>query len=91
MSKSSILETELEHVLENPELTDSAKREVARCIQIARGYTEYKVMSIATATGFNRTRTKTLIQYLISTKKLKLVSLENTTFLKLVEDPNEQI
>ena len=32
-----------------------------------------------------------LIQYLISTKKLKLVSLENTTFLKLVEDPNEQI
>ena len=59
------------------------KREIARCIQISRGYTEYKVMTIAEATGFNRTRTKALIQYLINQNKLELVSLENTTFLKL--------
>jgi len=86
MSQNSILETELTNVLNNPELTESAKRDIARCIQISRGYTEYKVMSIAEATGFNRTRTKTLIQYLISVGKVEIESFENTTFLKLLED-----
>jgi len=84
MSKSSKLEQELLTVLKNEELTDEVKREIARCVQIARGYTEYKVVSIAEATGFNRTRTKVLIQYLITIEKVELVSLENTTFLKLV-------
>ena len=55
MSKSSKLEQELLTVLKNEELTDEVKREIARCVQIARGYTEYKVVSIAEATGFNRT------------------------------------
>ena len=84
MSKSSMLEEELLSILEREDLSEDVRRDIARCVQIARGYTEYKVLSIAEATGFNRTRTKTLIQYLISENKLELVSLENTTFLKLV-------
>ena len=84
MTKSTVLEEELIKILNDSELTDKIKREIARCIQISRGYTEYKVLTIAEATGFNRTRTKTLIQYLINNNKLELISLENTTFLKLV-------
>ena len=84
MTKSTVLEEELMKILNDSELTDKIKREIARCIQISRGYTEYKVLTIAEATGFNRTRTKTLIQYLINNNKLELISLENTTFLKLV-------
>lgn len=83
MTKSTVLEEELMKILNDSELTDKIKREIARCIQISRGYTEYKVLTIAEATGFNRTRTKTLIQYLINNNKLELISLENTTFLKL--------
>lgn len=84
MSKSSIMEEELLQVLNTEDLTEDVKRKLARCVQIARGYTEYKVITIADATGFNRTRTKTLIQYLISENKVELVTFENTTFLKLV-------
>ena len=84
MSKSSLLEGELLTVLKENEFTDTAKKAIARCVQIARGYTEYKVLTIAEYTGLTRTRTKALIQYLIAEKKVELVSFENTTFLKLI-------
>ncbi len=86
LTKNSKLETELSAILENKELglSDKAKKEVARCIQLSKGYTEYKVADIAENTGFNRTRTKALIQYLLQNQKVETVSLENTTFLKIV-------
>ena len=46
MSKSSLLEEELLTVLKENEFTDTAKKAIARCVQIARGYTEYKVLTI---------------------------------------------
>jgi len=65
--KNQRLEEELVNVLENEtlNLTELARKEIARCIQMARGFTEYKVTDIAENTGFNRTRTKALIRHLI--------------------------
>ena len=86
LAKNVKLETELHAMLENKELelSDAAKKEIARCLQISRGYTEYKVADIAENTGFNRTRTEALIQYLLQTNKAETISLENTTFIKCI-------
>ena len=86
--KNHKLESDLLAILEdeNLNLESDARRAIAKCVQTARGYTEYKVTEIAANTGFNRTRVKTLIQYLIEENQIELVNFENTTFLKIIKE-----
>lgn len=85
--KSEKVEEELNKVLQNEELnlTESVRKEIIRCLQIAKGYTEYKVTEIAENTGFNRTRTKALIKHLIDSNAVKVITLETTTFITPME------
>lgn len=84
LEKNSKLESELTCILLNNEmnLNELAKQSVTRCLQLAKGYTEYKVNEIAEHSGFNKTRIKALIQYLIEMNKIELISLDHTTFIK---------
>lgn len=86
LTKNTKIENELSNVLtnENFALTEDVKKELTRVLQISRGYTEYKVADIAENSGFNRTRTKALIQYLIQTNKIETISVANTTFIHCV-------
>ena len=86
--KNYKLESDLLAILDNADLTltPNARREIAKCVQVARGYTEYRVTEIATNTGFNRTRVKALIQYLIEENQIEIVNFENTTFLRVIGD-----
>ena len=85
-TKNVKIENELRNILENNtfELNEEVKKELTRVLQISRGYTEYKVIDIAENSGFNRTRTKTLIQYLIQTNQIETVSVNNTTFIRCI-------
>lgn len=84
VSKNERIEELLDALLAREDLdltNEEARRAITRCLQISRGYTEYKVSEIAEKIGFNKTRTKVLIQYLIEEGKLETVTFGNTTFL----------